>query len=899
MKRNYRIIAALLSVCMCLTPTPLIVTAVGTASLSDICAEADAASPDYRIRALEFPSIDRSDMCDGIVSKLTDDRYALKSWGVFHSEGYHNDETGRGPYHAGTAIVNRRGDIIIPWQPTMYGIDVTFEDNIYSIVCPNIPYLESWKQSTQYTVSEYYDAEGQVLFAHEPYVAAGPMQDGVAWVAYTSDDYDYPLVKLIDKTGAQIADLSDKQFSYIHDFSEGLANYCYLDADRNKHYGYFDCTGKTVLESENQCGDFHNGLAWVRIDGKYGFMDTSGKIVIPAEYNALGDSKGFTAESILVKKGEYWALIDTAGKLLTDFVYTMSPRSIPAIDYGEDYVYDAGEYAFIDGCTAVYRDGKNYLLDTKGNELTKGVEAPLYCYGNGLFGVGRDWYDGRVDQIIDYNGDNVLKLDGGLISFLRNGVFWVHDTAPYWFFEVEPAATASIIPGDTNGDGITDIMDVILLNKYLLGSKELDAVAQKAADMNGDEKIDSTDSLEVLKAVLGIKSEPVTTPVTLSANNLAAAYSAQPVQTVEIDEQTILGQTKFALDLLRESAQPGKNSLVSPYSVSQALGMTANGAAGNTLQEMETVLGGSMDTLNPAFYTLRTRDTKDAKCVTANSIWMKDSYIQEYPVSKAFLQTNADYYGADAFAAPFDETTLSDINGWVNDKTDQMIPSIIEEIPNDAVMYLVNAVAFDAEWEQPYSTDQESKFTAADGTEQTVKMLCRDDFGRPYYQDEHAIGFRQDYKGRTYYFAAFLPEEGMTPEAYLDTLTAESLQKMLSNPASGKIYSEIPEFSYDFSIKLKDPLSAMGMPSAFVEGEESDFSRMAEDGEDNLFIKDVFHKTHIEVTKMGTRAGASTAVEMWAESVPIYIRLNRPFLYMIADSETNLPVFIGIVNSVQ
>ena len=138
----------------------------------------------------------------------------------------------------------------------------------------------------------------------------------------------------------------------------------------------------------------------------------------------------------------------------------------------------------------------------------------------------------------------------------------------------------------------------------------------------------------------------------------------------------------------------------------------------------------------------------------------------------------------------------------------------------------------------------------------------------------------------------------MTPEAYLDTLTPESLQKMLSNPASRKVYSALPEFSYDFSIELKGPLSAMGMPSAFVEGEESDFSRMAEDGKDNLYIKDIFHKTHIEVTKMGTRAGASTAVEMWAETVPIYIQLDRPFLYMIADSETNLPVFIGIVNSI-
>ncbi|MBR2085689.1 MAG: hypothetical protein IJ906_00880 [Oscillospiraceae bacterium] len=522
---------------------------------------------------------------------------------------------------------------------------------------------------------------------------------------------------------------------------------------------------------------------------------------------------------------------------------------------------------------AVY-DGSGHwsyhLADATGTE---------YYYGLNIFGSSLD---------VSLSEANI----GDAVTF---AMYRDTPAIPLSIGEVKESPQTAAKQGDLNGDGVSDIMDVIRLNKALLGVEQLTDAQSKAADLDSDGKMTSNDALVLLKQILGI-TEQEQHEATL---NLAASYAAQPVQTVDIDEQTVLGQTKFALDLLRESAEPGKNSLVSPYSVSQALGMTANGAAGNTLKEMETVLGGSMDTLNPAFYTLRTRDTKDAKCVTANSIWMKDSYIQEYPVSKAFLQTNADYYGADAFAAPFDETTLADINGWVNDKTDQMIPSIIEEIPNDAVMYLVNAVAFDAEWEQPYSTDQESTFTAADGTEQTVKMLCRDDFGRPYYQDEHAIGFRQDYKGGAYYFAAFLPEEGMTPEAYLDTLKAESLQKMLSNPASGKIYSEIPEFSYDYSIKLKDPLSTIGMPSAFVEGEESDFSRMAEDGEDNLFIKDVFHKTHIEVTKMGTRAGASTAVEMWAESSPIYIRLNRPFLYMIADSETNLPVFIGIVNSVQ
>ena len=895
MKRKHKILAALLSICMCLAPLP-VTAAAGTSSLSEICAEADAARSDYRIRTLDFPTIDRSDMTDGYAYKMADNRYALKGWGVFHAEDYKITPNSRGPYFSATAIVNRRGDLIIPWQPTMssFQYEVNFEDGVYSIVYPQGLHADYWKNNMPRNVSEYYDENGNVLFEHEPFAAAGPMQDGTAWVAYPSDGYDYPLVKLIDKTGAEIADLSDKKYGYINDFSEGLANYSYYDADGSMRYGYFDKTGKTVLETDNLCGDFHNGLAWVLIDKKYGFMDTSGNLVIPAEYTALGDSKGFTAESVLVKKGDYWALIDKTGQFLTDFIYTMSPeRPIPAIEYAEDHVYDAGDYAFADGYTTVYRDGKYFLLDTKGKEVLTDPGKLLYPYGNGLFGVGNTEFSGAYD-IIDSKGDSVLTQNMGTLHYCGNGVFRIVGSHPGMFFEVEPAATASIIPGDVSGDGITDIMDVILLNKHLLGVSELDASAKKAADLNGDGTVDSSDSLAVLKEALGIASDPEPEEKTI---NLSAAYAAQPVQTADIDEQTVLGQTKFALDLLRASAKSGENSLVSPFSVSQALGMTANGAAGDTLKEMETVLGGSMETLNPAFYSLRTRDTKDAKCVTANSIWVRNSFVQEHPVSKAFLQSNADYYGADAFAAPFDSTTLNDINHWVDEKTDHQIPAVLKEIHPNAVLYLVNAVTFDAEWEQPYKDAPERAFTAADGTKQMIPTLCRDG-SMQYYQDAHAVGFRQDYKGEQYYFAAFLPEEGMTPEVYLDTLTAASLQKLLAKPETGHVYTELPAFSYDDSISLAEPLSAMGMPLAFTDGPESDFSRMVTDGGDDLYIRNVYHKTHIEVTRMGTRAGAATSVEMAVKSIPVYIRMNRPFLYMIADSETNLPVFIGIVNSV-
>ena len=172
-------------------------------------------------------------------------------------------------------------------------------------------------------------------------------------------------------------------------------------------------------------------------------------------------------------------------------------------------------------------------------------------------------------------------------------------------------------------------------------------------------------------------------------------------------------QTDFALRLTQQELAnaDGKNLLLSPYSVMQALAMTANGAGGDTRTEMEKTLSGEFsdyasDVRNKMLSAFRRSlsDRGNTKLTTANSIWFRDQ--KNFTVEQDFLQTNADWFGAAAYRAAFDQSTVADINAWVKDNTDGMIPELIKVIPPNAMMYLINAVAFDAKWETGYQKEQ-------------------------------------------------------------------------------------------------------------------------------------------------------------------------------------------------
>ncbi|MBR1554845.1 MAG: hypothetical protein IJ644_05550 [Oscillospiraceae bacterium] len=468
----------------------------------------------------------------------------------------------------------------------------------------------------------------------------------------------------------------------------------------------------------------------------------------------------------------------------------------------------------------------------------------------------------------------------------------------------------SVLAGDVTLDETLDILDVVTLNRAILGKENLNALQNIAADANKDGSIDSFDSLAIMKAIVGLIEKASDKQLSPNVKYLSKAVKSDTVEGKSADDAFITAQTRFYLNIFQNAEQetPDKNILVSPYSVMQALAMTANGADGQTRSEMEQALGGiPLEELNQYLYTQRTNQPNTEKCKvsTANSIWYRDWFGNS--IKPDFLKVNADYYSADAFSAPFDESTAKDINSWVSNKTDRMITQLLNpEMPISAntMLYLINAVTFDAKWAQPYTGEYsvfEKDFTAWDGSVQKVSMMSSEECY--YLEDEQATGFYKSYSGGRYAFAALLPNEDVSVDAYISGLTADSLQETLSHPTEIVTYAKLPKFSYDYDITLNEALMSMGMNEAF-DSQSADFSRMAEisDINGNLSIGSVVHKTHIEVAEEGTRAAAVTAVELCGNAlIEDYrtVTLDRPFVYMIVDMDTHLPVFMGAVKSIQ
>ena len=390
----------------------------------------------------------------------------------------------------------------------------------------------------------------------------------------------------------------------------------------------------------------------------------------------------------------------------------------------------------------------------------------------------------------------------------------------------------------------------------------------------------------------------------VSANDLMKNVPAKAVDVLPDMDTGAAAAADFGVRLFQNSMEEGKNTLISPLSVLYALAMTTNGAEGETLSQMEQVLGMDVDNLNSYMlaYLDLLPESKDYKMSLANSIWFKDD--PNFAVEQSFLQTNADYYGAGAYKAAFDEGTRNDINNWVKEHTDGMIPEIIDEIPDEAIMYLVNALAFDAKWADEYEEHQirEGSFTMEDGTRQDVDMMHSEEY--TYLEDDLATGFIKYYKDRRYAFVAMLPNEGVTVSQYVDSLTGEHLRDLLNNPQDVTVFASIPKFETEYDIEMSEVLQEMGITDAF-DWRVADFSGLGTYNVDgmNICINRVLHKTFISVTEQGTRAGAATAVEMVAEGAAEIIEykevvLDRPFVYMLIDCETNLPFFIGTMMNV-
>lgn len=408
----------------------------------------------------------------------------------------------------------------------------------------------------------------------------------------------------------------------------------------------------------------------------------------------------------------------------------------------------------------------------------------------------------------------------------------------------------------------------------------------------------------------------------------AKELTAEPIKLTDADMtahgldalNVYAALANFGLDLLKQSrgisAEKAMASemdhvpfstLVSPLSVALALSMTANGAEGNTLAQFEETLGdgASLEAINVACRALTAiyrNSGGSTKCSIANSLWVDP----EGQIKEDFIGRCRGIYDAQVFSAELSSAAIvNDLNGWVSEHTNKMIPSIISEpFEENTALLLVNALYLKNKWLyefNPLST-REMDFHHAGGPDSQAEYLQKFDTELSYLQGEGAQGVVLPYDDGRLAFFALLPDV-YTDAAYLsfgdwlNTLEGDRLPQLINNREDALFLRfAMPKFTAEWSGNLEEILSELGLEDAFVPG-TADFSKMG-DNPDGYYISQVIHATKIEVNEKGTEAAAATVVAAPSGAAPpppegITLVLDRPFLYGIVDLQNGVPLFLG------
>lgn len=345
-----------------------------------------------------------------------------------------------------------------------------------------------------------------------------------------------------------------------------------------------------------------------------------------------------------------------------------------------------------------------------------------------------------------------------------------------------------------------------------------------------------------------------------------------------------------------------KNTLISPISISMALGMTYNGADSTTKDAMAKTLGVSdfsLKEFNQSNLFFRNSLIKQNKKITlniSNSLWA-DKGTQ---FRKDFINMNKKYFGTKLTTLDFsDPKSVNTINQWVNNTTNSKIPKIIEQISGDVIAFLINAIYFKGAWQNEF--DKEATFPRTfycwDSTEKKHPMMYQEN-RFPYFENNkfQAISLPYSNGGMSMYI--FLPSKKSSIGEFLADLNYESWQKWMSSFSSTEGEITLPRFKLEYSKSIKDVLKAIGMEIAFDEM-QANFTKMASSKiKGNIYIGDVKHKTYIEVNEEGTEAAAVTSVQMEIKGMPMNefsMVIDHPFFYTICHNKTNAILFMGIV----
>ena len=381
-------------------------------------------------------------------------------------------------------------------------------------------------------------------------------------------------------------------------------------------------------------------------------------------------------------------------------------------------------------------------------------------------------------------------------------------------------------------------------------------------------------------------------------------YAQSDEIAAEVNPLIVDANTRFGLDLFDVlcSESPEANIFISPLSISTALTMAYSGSDGTTEEAMRTTLGYmdlSTEEIEAGYYGLLNSLAgvdNDVQLSIANSVWVRDTFDEQvYYEYKDVLETQ---YMSEYYARPFNQATIDELNDWVNEKTEEKIDRILDEIDPQNVMFLLNAIYFKADWTNQFkeSSTQMRDFYLMDGTTVQVDTMAQEEKFK-YIKGDTFAAARLPYGREQVAMYVFLPDPDYHLDDFMETLDPETLDEIINSMYSvSELKLRLPKFKFEYGKKrLNQALIDLGMGVAF-DPIEANLSKIADVRPNNLYIDFVDHKALIEVDEEGTVAAAVTNVGISLTSAGPQVTtfyVDRPFFFVIRDDRTGIILFMG------
>ena len=407
--------------------------------------------------------------------------------------------------------------------------------------------------------------------------------------------------------------------------------------------------------------------------------------------------------------------------------------------------------------------------------------------------------------------------------------------------------------------------------------------------------------------------EPVNEEVTNDEPLSNEGNDYKPIELTRAEQELVTANNDFAFNLFRKAGprmtngasgpcftEPNKSTILSPISITYALGMLNNGAAGETQAQINKVLGfgetgaDGINTFCQKMLTEAPNLDKLTKVMIANTIYMN----KDYQLNPDFVTKAKSYYNAEPETRDFhDGKTMDVINQWGSDHTEKMIEKVLDkdEFDPSAVSYLLNAIYFKGAWAEKFDkvNTKDEAFTKEDNQEVQVPMMHQEhEFN--YTEDEDCQALCLPYGNNAYRMTILLPKAGRTVYSLAQKLSAKTWQRFQWMGSTAIVDVKLPRFESKTDVDLKPVMSALGMPNAFDD-------RLAEFPyfcNASTYIGLMKQVACIKLNEEGTEAAAVTVIGMKENAMPqepkhVNFHATRPFIYIISEQSTGAIFFIG------